>query len=151
MTTKGDPAPLTRLRTMPGWLIGQAGAYHHRLLAEGFAAVDARGYHYRLLAALTEHGPASQAELARRTGIDRSDVVAALNELEPQSLIARTPDPADRRRNVVTLTPEGAARLAALGAVLTGIQDDLCAPLTFEEREELVRLLRLVVEREEKA
>ncbi|MEV1160285.1 helix-turn-helix domain-containing protein, partial [Micromonospora chokoriensis] len=69
------------LRTSPTWLLNQTAAHATRLLSEGFAAHDLRGYHYRLLAALAEDGPASQADLGRRCGIDRSDVVAAVNDL----------------------------------------------------------------------
>ncbi|ROO86051.1 DNA-binding MarR family transcriptional regulator [Actinocorallia herbida] len=140
----GDPTPLTRLKNAPSWLINQAAAHSHRLLTEGFGAADLRSSHYRLLAGLAEHGPASQAELGRRTGIDRSDVVAALNELAGKSLIERAPDPADRRRNVITLTPEGRRRLTELDGVLARIQDDLVAPLSPAEREEFVRLLTRV-------
>ena len=116
-------------------------------MTERFAAADARGYHYRLLAALAEHGPASQAELGRRAGIDRSDVVAALNELAGKKLIERTPDPADRRRNIITITPDGGRRLAHLDAVLAQIQEELCAPLSRTEREQLIRLLTRIVDR----
>jgi len=141
-----DQTPLARLSHAPSWLINQASAHSHRLVAERFAAAGARGHHYRLLAALAEHGPASQAELGRRTGIDRSDVVAALNELAGKDLIVRAPDPGDRRRNIITLTAEGERHLAHLEGVLTQIQDDLCAPLSQAEREELVRLLTRVVD-----
>jgi DNA-binding MarR family transcriptional regulator len=60
---------------------------------------------------LEEFGPASQASLGRRTSMDRSDVVAALNDLARDGLVRRSPDPADHRRNVITITPAGAARL----------------------------------------
>ncbi|MFC4998226.1 MarR family winged helix-turn-helix transcriptional regulator [Dactylosporangium cerinum] len=142
----GAQPPPGRLRSAPSWLINQASAHSHRLVVEGFAAVDARGYHYRLLAALADGGPASQAELGRRTGIDRSDVVAALNELADQQLIERSPDPGDRRRNVITATPAAGRHLARLDGVLAQIQEDLCAPLSPAEREQLVRLLTRIVE-----
>src|SRR5258706_12496873 len=96
---------LSRIMGMPTWLITRANAYSHRLLAEGFGAAGFRGYHYRLLAALEEFGPASQAALGRRTGIDRSDVGAALNELPHPGLIKRPPDLDDRRPNIVTIPP----------------------------------------------
>ncbi|WP_327000310.1 MarR family transcriptional regulator [Dactylosporangium sp. NBC_01737] len=142
----GESPPPGRLKGMPSWLINQASVHSQRLVAERFAAADARGYHYRLLAALADEGPASQAELGRRTGIDRSDVVAALNELAEQGLIERTPDPADRRRNIITVTAEAERRLAHLDGVLAQIQDDLCAPLSSAEREQLVGLLGRIVE-----
>ena len=140
----GDQAPPGRLEGAPSWLINQASAHSHRLLSERFSAAGARGYHYRLLATLAEHGPASQAELGRRTGIDRSDVVAALNELAGDKLIERSLDPADRRRNIITLTPEGEHHLARLDDVVTRVQEDLCVPLSPAERAELIRLLTCI-------
>ncbi|WP_316043476.1 helix-turn-helix domain-containing protein [Actinomadura sp. CNU-125] len=91
-----EAEPSDRVRRLPSWLINVASVHSHRLVFAAFAAAGARGYHYRLLAALEEHGPASQADLGRRTGIDRSDVVAALNELAAGHHVRRTPDPADR-------------------------------------------------------
>jgi MarR family len=64
----------------------------HRLLTDGLAPAASRGYHYRLLAALEEFGPASQARLGGRAGVDRSDVVAALNDLSARGMVERTPD-----------------------------------------------------------
>jgi DNA-binding MarR family transcriptional regulator len=126
---------------LPSWLLTQTAAHAHRIVGDGFAAVGARGYHYRLLASLIESGPASQAALGRRTAIHLSDVVAALNELEAEAYIERSPDPQDRRRNVVTVTAAGRARAAALAVRIAAIQDELLAPLTAAERAQLTGLL----------
>ncbi|MEW2357874.1 MarR family winged helix-turn-helix transcriptional regulator [Spirillospora sp. NPDC029432] len=139
--TTGDDARPARLSHTPSWLISQVSTHSHRLVHERFAAAGGRGYHYRLLAALEEFGPASQATLGRRTGIDRSDVVAALNELAARDLIERAPDPADRRRNIITLTTAGRRQLERLDGVLTQIQDELLAPLSPAERDQLTGLL----------
>jgi DNA-binding MarR family transcriptional regulator len=125
----------------PTWLLSRANARSQGLLADAFAAQGIRGYEFRLLAALDEHGPASQADLGRQTGIDRSDVVAALNALVARGLAQRTPDPADGRRNIVTITRPGARELDRLDAVLDGVQETVLAPLTPSERKALVRLL----------
>jgi DNA-binding MarR family transcriptional regulator len=135
-----------RVRDLPTWLVARASARADRLLAQGFAGAGARGYHYRLLAALEEFGPSSQATLGWRTGIDRSDVVAALNELAGHGHVERSPDPDDRRRNVVTITPAGAERLRALDDVLAGVQDELLTPLSAAERTQLVGLLTRLVD-----
>jgi DNA-binding MarR family transcriptional regulator len=142
--TTADTTP-ARLTAKPTWLISQTAAHAHRLLAATFAAAGTRGYHYRLLAALQEFGPASQASLGRRSGIDRSDVVAALNELGGRGLVERTPDPADHRRNIVTITPAGAACLDQLENLVAGVQDELLAALSPEERDQLIRLLSRVL------
>ncbi len=146
METTSDDATPYRLRGTPSWLLAQTAVHAGRLVSEGFASAGARGYHYRLLAALEEFGPASQAALGRRGGIDRSDVVAALNELAGVGLVERAPDPADRRRNVVTITPAGVGQLRRLDEVLAGIQDELFAPLSAGERDELARLLTRVLD-----
>jgi len=131
----------SRVVEMPTWLISRAYAHSHRLLAEGFGAAGFRGYHYRLLAALEEFGPASQAALGRRTSIDRSDVVAALNELAGRGLIKRSPDPDDRRRNIITITLAGTKQLRTLDQILAGVQEKLLAPLSPADRTKLIGLL----------
>ena len=133
----------TRVKDRPTWLISRAYARSSGLLNAGFEAHGSglRGYHYRLLAALEEWGPASQADLGRSTGIDRSDVTAALAELEPRNLIERTVDPEHKRRNIVTLTPEGREQLRGLDTVLDAIQDELLAPLTATQRRQFITLM----------
>jgi DNA-binding MarR family transcriptional regulator len=126
---------------MPSWLLTQAAAHTHRLVQEGFATVGARGYHYRILTTLKEFGPTSQATLGRRSGIHLSDLVAAVNELVDQAAVERAPDPADKRRNVITLTPAGRRRLTLLDKQLTKIQDAVLEPLSATEREQLTKLL----------
>ena len=71
---------LRRVAGRPTWLLSRANARAQGLLTDAFADEGVRGYHFRLLAALEQYGPASQAELGRHTGIDRSDVVATLND-----------------------------------------------------------------------
>ncbi|UED85347.1 MarR family winged helix-turn-helix transcriptional regulator [Streptomyces profundus] len=140
MTAADDPVP-ARLRAMPSWLLTHTATQASRLVAESFAAIGARRYHYALLAALDEFGPLSQAALGRHCGIDRSDVVAAVNELAADGLVVRRQDPTDRRRNVITLTSDGRAQLGRGDEALAETQEQLMAPLSPAERAELVRLL----------
>jgi MarR family transcriptional regulator, lower aerobic nicotinate degradation pathway regulator len=129
------------MEQLPSYLLTQTAAHASRLVTEGFAAVGARGYHYRMLATLREDGPASQADLGRRTGIHFSDVVATLNELTDGGYVERAPDPADRRRNVVTITARGERRATELLERAHAIQDELLAPLSPAERATLTDLL----------
>jgi DNA-binding MarR family transcriptional regulator len=132
---------LRRVVGRPTWLLSRANARAQGLLADAFASEGVRGYHFRLLAALDQYGPASQADLGRHTGIDRSDVVGTLNDLVARGLARREPDPTDRRRNVVNITKRGATVLARLDAVLDDVQHAVLVPLTPNERKTLVRLL----------
>ncbi len=140
-----DKAP-ARMRERPTWLISRAYARATGLLQEGFAhsGDGLRSYHYRLLAALEEWGPASQATLGRNTGIDRSDVTAALVDLEARGLVRRAVNQEDRRRNVVTITDEGVRHLERLDGVVDEIQEHLLAPLSEKERRQFMALMRRI-------
>jgi DNA-binding MarR family transcriptional regulator len=132
---------------MPTWLINQLSLHAHRVVAERLRTAHvAHRYHYSLLAALVEYGPASQADLGRRAGLDRSDVTAAVNELAAQGSVERAADPVDRRRNVVSITPAGRKHLDEMETLLRAAQDELLAPLAEAERAELVRMLTVLVE-----
>ncbi|MGK8524658.1 MarR family winged helix-turn-helix transcriptional regulator [Nocardia asteroides] len=109
----GDAAQ--RLRILPTRLVNQVALVANRATERAMESTGSRRHHYALLATLGEFGPASQAELGRRTRIDRSDVVAAVNDLAARGLVERSPDPADRRRNIVTLTAAGARHLERTG------------------------------------
>lgn len=126
---------------MPTWLLSRANARAQSIRAEAFAAAGSTGYLSRLLASLADEGVASQAELSRRTGIDPSDVVAAINDLESRRLVTRQRDPHDARRNVITLTRTGRAELARLDATVAAVQERFLAPLSESERKQLTRIL----------
>ena len=49
----------------------------------------------------------SQQEVAAVLGVDRTSMVALLDALELQGIIARRPSEQDRRRNIVALTDDG--------------------------------------------
>ena len=146
MTSADDAKPAV-LTQKPSWLVSEVSRVAHRLLTGKLATAGSRGYHYRLLAALQEFGPASQATLGSRTGMDRSDVVAAVNELTGRGLADRSPDPADGRRNIITITPAGTAHLRRLEELLDEVQNELLAPLSPAERQQLIHLLTRVLER----
>jgi len=132
-----------RVRDRPTWLISRTFARSSGLLAAGFESSGSglRSYHYRLLAALDEWGPASQADLGRATGIDRSDVTGALSELESRRLVERSVDPGHKRRNIVTITPAGLEQLLELDKVLDDIQEQVLAPLTPAQRRQFIALM----------
>jgi DNA-binding MarR family transcriptional regulator len=96
---------------------------------------------FAVLAALEEYGPLSQAELGRRLGLDRNDVNAILNRLQPRHHVDREADPADRRRNIVALTDIGLRHLNELQQHADAVQDELLQGLTAAERRQLQMLL----------
>ena len=136
----GDETPV-RLKGQLSRLVGMTAAQTRQVAADALAAVGAGKDDFVVLAALAELGPASQAALASRTRIYTSDLVSVLNGLAAQGWIRRAPDPADKRRNVITITGDGERRLAELDRVLAGVNDQIMAPLDHTERQQLFALL----------
>ncbi|MCP2280632.1 DNA-binding transcriptional regulator, MarR family [Nocardia amikacinitolerans] len=135
-----------RLRALPTRLINQVALVADRATERALEDTGSRRHHYALLTTLREFGPASQADLGRRTRIDRSDIVAALNDLADRGFVERNPDPGDRRRNIVTLTRSGARHLDDLDGRLDTAQDELLAALSAAERRQLVGLLTRILD-----
>ena len=136
----GDETPV-RLKGQLSRLVGMTAAQTRQVAADALAAVGAGKDDFVVLAALAELGPASQAALASRTRIYTSDLVSVLNGLAGRGWIRRAPDPADKRRNVITITGNGERRLAELDRVLAGVNDQIMAPLDHTERQQLFALL----------
>jgi MarR family transcriptional regulator, lower aerobic nicotinate degradation pathway regulator len=134
-----------RLRALPSRLLSLAAIYAQRQVGDRLATLGSRKWHYAILAALEEFGPDSQSGLSDRTGIYRSDLVAAINELTARGLVVRAPDPADRRRNAIALTEQGRRHLKQLDALIADAQAEFLAPLSEADRAELIRILRLIV------
>ena len=99
-------------------------------------------YHHAVLALLEEDPPETQAMIADALGYDRSHLVGMLDELEERGLLERRRDPADRRRHLVSLTPEGKRASTRLRAIVKQVDDDFFAPLDEEQRETLKALLQ---------
>jgi DNA-binding MarR family transcriptional regulator len=71
------------------------------------------------LANLVTDGPTTSAELARRGRISPQSMGATLAGLEARGLIERSPDPADGRRVLLSLTPAGRRTRASRKAART--------------------------------
>jgi DNA-binding MarR family transcriptional regulator len=135
-----------KLRTLPSWLINQVAITANRLTDRALAGAGARRYHFAVLAALDEFGPSSQADLGRCTGVDRSDVVAAINNLAEQGYVDRSPDPADGRRNIITITRTGTQHLQRLDALVADAQDELLLSWSLRERTGFIKQLTRIIE-----
>jgi DNA-binding MarR family transcriptional regulator len=70
-----------------------------------------------------------------------TDVNGVLNRLQARHHVDRQADPADRRRNVVTLTDDGRRHLEELQAHADAVQDELLQGLDPAEQQQLHSLL----------
>lgn len=83
------------------------------LLGEGdalAAGIGTTAAGWRVLGLLSD-GAATVADIARRRGLRRQSVRETVERLERDGLVAREPNPADRRAPLVALTGRGGAAL----------------------------------------
>ncbi|MEG8278168.1 MarR family winged helix-turn-helix transcriptional regulator [Streptomyces sp. AHA2] len=137
-------APLPAIRSLPSWLLGRAAARGRALVAEALAAEDMRMWHHVVLSAVRDLAPVAQADLGRAVRLDPKDVVGVLDDLQAARLVVREPDPKDRRKNAVSLTPRGARLLERCEEAARAANDELLAPLSPAEREQFTGMLRRI-------
>ncbi|NYJ76044.1 MarR family transcriptional regulator [Allobranchiibius huperziae] len=83
----------------------------------------------------------SQRGLADRLGAVPSRVVVLIDSMERRGLVTRTRSSTDRRTQELTLTEQGQHALLQLRGLAQEHDAAVLAPLTQEEREQLVALL----------
>lgn len=137
-------APL-RLQGTAFWLLARASRVAFRITQQRLADVGLRRGLYGVLASIVEFGPAAQAEIGRRLGIDRSDMVAILNDLEQEGFVTRERDPSDRRRNSITVTKAGRRALTRFDRAIADAEGVLLKSFSATDRQQLVALLERVV------
>lgn len=112
---------------------------------ERFSAMTAEHHlhpmHFGLLTVLEADGPISQHDLAERTGIDPSTMVARMDLLVVRGLVERRRSSDDRRSYEISLNAAGRRMLKTLRADAEKSGDVMFAPLSERQREELHRLL----------
>ena len=157
MSTTSLPTPSSPPAVqLPEELVGSATFLLKRL---GFAAKERslkayeqtglHPYHFAILLVLNERSLETQGAIADALGYDRGQLVGLLDELEEQGLVERRRDANDRRRHLVSLTPEGKRTLRRLRALSRETEDDFLAPLSEEERATLHALLLRLAEKHE--
>lgn len=100
----------------------------------------------RALRALCEAGSLRLSALADELRIAPRSATEVVDALQSRGLITREPDPADRRATSVVPTSEGRRLSALLDEARTAQAEQLFGRLGASDREELERILRLLVE-----
>lgn len=99
-----------------------------------------RSKHYGVLA-LLENGPLTQIEIGRCLWVDRTTMVALIDDLERLGLVERERHPEDRRAYAITLTAGGREMLSQATGVVAATQEESFAALSRTEQEQLRALL----------
>ncbi|MCT2582819.1 MarR family winged helix-turn-helix transcriptional regulator [Actinophytocola gossypii] len=125
-----------------GWTLGVV--FRAYLKASSAAMTDIPGEHrgYQVLTAAARDEAPSQSALGERLGIDRTVLTYLLDDLERADLVARRPDPADRRTRRIVATDNGRALLRRLEDRLAQAEARVLAGLPGEDQVTLKALLR---------
>ncbi|KQI72939.1 MarR family transcriptional regulator [Loktanella sp. 5RATIMAR09] len=99
---------------------------------------------FSALSLVVAHPDISQSSLARMLGIERSGLVAIIDELEHRKLLTRSVMPGDRRIQALMATPDGRVVYHDTLATVQAHEDRLLADLTAAEKETLMQLLKKI-------
>ncbi|GAA1581731.1 MULTISPECIES: MarR family winged helix-turn-helix transcriptional regulator [Kribbella] len=117
-----------------------------RASREGFGENVTHGQ-FRVLRTLDHAGrPIRLSELAARLGIVPRSATSVVDDLETAGLVARQPDPHDRRATLVDLTADGRQILTTLRQKRRDVMLNQLSRLTSAEQQTLAHLLRRLAE-----
>jgi DNA-binding MarR family transcriptional regulator len=124
-----------------GFLLKHAQQRYQTLQQPALTRFGLDGRLLAVLAVVGSEGPAVQQRLSERLGVDRTTMVALIDTLELGRLVERRRDPADRRGQLVRLTPKGAKLLPRAIEAVARVEDAFLAELSAREQHEFRRLL----------
>ena len=130
------------LAEMAGFLIAKAHAVFHDRASEVIGPGQLGIKHFGCLTVIADEGPLSQQHLSARIRVDRTTIVAVVDELEAAGLVERQRNPDDRRAYALEATAAGRAWIAEKRGALLAAQDELLSVLGAEERRNLVSSLQ---------
>ncbi|MEU4579216.1 MarR family winged helix-turn-helix transcriptional regulator [Nonomuraea sp. ATR24] len=114
--------------------LGAVGALVADQYAEALAVHGLKPKHVGLLGVLDLGLAASQLEIAKLMRVAPSLVVALADHLESMGAVERLRDPADRRRQILSLTGQGRDLLAECTAMALALDAKLVADLTSSQQ-----------------
>jgi MarR family transcriptional regulator, organic hydroperoxide resistance regulator len=128
-----------------GFLLSRASGVVARAVSRTLAPLGLRMRSYSILALAAENRDGvTQRQLAAIVGLDPSQVVALVDELEERGLVVRAADSNDRRTKLVKVTDEG-RRLHAEAARQVAERDERHFDrLPRKQRDELREMLRQI-------
>ncbi|MXP41484.1 MarR family transcriptional regulator [Altererythrobacter soli] len=117
-------------------------------LDEALRRIDQSTARMEMLSAiLNMQGPKSQTDLARRLRVEAATVTRMIDILGKEGLVERTPDPNDRRVNLLSISPKGEAVLAEIFRVYDRLRSHLLQDLSADDVEQMHAMIDLMTAR----
>lgn len=128
-----------RLDEQVGFVLRKASQRHIAIFARSIS--DLTPPQFAALAKLHEVGATSQNQLGVLIATDAATIKGVIDRLNARNLVTLAKDDGDKRRLVVSLTPEGRETVENLIPLAHEITRETLSPLTARETETLLRLL----------
>lgn len=116
--------------------------FARRVAGEGATVAE-----WVFLRALYDERSLSPSLLAEKMGMTKGAISKLADRLMEKGLVSRTEDEADRRAHHLALSAEGRAKVPQLAALADANDAEAFSVLSADDRAELDRLLKLLVER----
>lgn len=129
----------------PAHLIRRAHQLSVSIFTENTASFDITPVQFAMLNALIDDPGEDQITLAGKVAFDAATSGAVIARLEAKGLLRRDADPKDKRRKLLTATPEGEKIVIAMKNAVADVQDHIMQPLTAKESAQLSTLLAKLV------
>lgn len=113
-----------------------------RISRETLAPLDITPAHARAVGVLSRHGTMRLSDLAQHLRITPRSTTEVVDALEGSGLLARTPDPDDRRATLVSLTGPGRELATGIQQARTSEAERFFGTLSPSDRADLTRILR---------
>jgi MarR family transcriptional regulator, lower aerobic nicotinate degradation pathway regulator len=130
------------MRDRVPFLLYRAAEASHALANQMLTAVGLAARQVGILTMVSEGAPMTQKALSDALRIDRTTMVALLDDLERRGYVQRRRHPGDRRAFLIFPTPQGRRAKAAAVRILDQQQERFLAPLAPAERAVLADMLR---------
>lgn len=134
-----DPDGGYHLQAQIGFVLRKANQRHLAIFSARMT--DLTPPQFAALAKLAEVGETSQNQLGSLIAMDAATVKGVIDRLKLRGLVEIGKHDADKRRLLVSLTPEGRGMIERLVPLALAITGETLAPLTRREAATLLRLL----------
>jgi MarR family transcriptional regulator, lower aerobic nicotinate degradation pathway regulator len=134
-----DQPEAYRLQDQIGFILRKAHQRHVSIFASHIA--DLTPPQFAALAKLNDVGETSQNQLGQLIAMDAATVKGVIDRLKARGLVKLTKHEVDKRRLLVSLTPEGRDAVQRLIPAAETITAETVAPLTTKEAATLINLL----------
>src|ERR1700728_4721387 len=128
-----------------GYLLKHVQLRFSELATAALAPTGINGREAAVLRAIDNPHPLAQGEIARRMGIDRTTMVALIDDLQERGLVQRRQDPDDRRKNVVGLTDAGQDITRQATRIGEQAERTFLSPLSAGEAEQFKKTLHALL------